>query len=123
MVARCILRLVGAFLLLIQHDQADILQRRKHRASRTEHDMRFAAANTLPLIVAFRITQPTVQQRHLIAEIGGETRHHLRRQRDFRHQDHDRLPRLEQLLRQTDIHQRFTAAGHTVQQRHACLAG
>ena len=64
-----------------------------------------------------------MQQRHLLPEIGGEARHHLGRQGDLRHQDHDRLSLLQQLLCQTDIDQCFTAAGDALQQRNAAFSG
>ena len=56
-------------------------------------------------------------------EIGGEPRHHLRRQRDLRNEDHHGLPPLQQLLRQTDVHHSLAAAGNAPQQRNARLAG
>ena len=123
MVAGCRLRFVGAFLLLVHDDEPDIAQRCKHRRTSTQHDAGLAAADTLELVVALRHPQSAVQQRYLIAEIGGEPRHHLRCQRDLRHQDHHGPPLPQQLLRQPDIDQRFAAAGNALQQRDTGFSG
>ena len=64
-----------------------------------------------------------MQQRYLVSKISGEARHHLGRQGDLRHQDHDRLSLLQQFLCQTDIDQCFTAAGDALQQRHTAFSG
>ena len=63
-----------------------------------------------------------MQQRHLVTEISAETCHHLRRQRNFRHQDHHRFPTAQQFLGKTDIHQRLAASRYALQQRDARLA-
>ena len=123
MVAGRRLRFVGAFLLLVHDDKPDIAQRCKHRRTSTQHDAGLAAADTLELVVALRHPQSAVQQRYLIAEIGGEPRHHLGRQRDLRHQDHHGPPLPQQLLRQPDIDQRFAAAGNALQQRDTGFSG
>ena len=57
-----------------------------------------------------------IAQRHLIAEIGRKAGHHLRRQGNFRYKDHHRLALIQKRLGKADIHGRFAAARHTVQQ-------
>ena len=116
-VARRVFRLVRPFLLLVHNDQSQLVQRREHRRPGTQHDVRLAPAQPLVLVVPLRQAQSAVEQRHLVAEIGGEARHHLRRQGDLRHQDHHGLAHPQQLLRQPDIHHRLAAAGNAPQQR------
>ena len=116
-VAGRVFRLVRPFLLLVHNDQSQLVQRREHRRPGTKHDVRLAPAQPLVLVVPLRQAQAAVQQRHLVSEIGGEARHHLRRQGDLRHQDHHGLAHPQQLLRQPDIHHRLAAAGNAPQQR------
>ena len=52
MVTRRFLLFVGRFVLLIDDDQPEILERRKDRAARTDHDPRAARLNLVPFIVA-----------------------------------------------------------------------
>ena len=117
------LRLIGALLLLIHDDEADVPQRREHRRPGSQHDVRLATADALKLVIPLGQAQAAVQQRHLVPKIRGKARHHLRRQRDLRHQDHHGPAAVQQLLRQPDIDQRFAAAGHTLQQRDARFPG
>ena len=113
---------IGALLLLVEHDQPQLAQRREHRRARAEHDVRLAAADALILVIALGQAKATVQQRHLRAEIGREPRHHLRRERNLRHQNHHGFPLAQQLLRKADIHKGLAAAGHALQKRHPGLA-
>ena len=85
--------------------------------------MGLAPADALELVVPLRQPQAAVQQRYLIAEIGGEPGHHLGRQRDLRHQDHHGTAPVQQLLRQPDIHQRLAAAGDALQQCDTGFSG
>ena len=123
MVAGGVFRFVGALLFLVQYDESDILQRRKHRRPGAQHDMGFSTTYPLVLVVSFRHPQTAVEQSHLVAEIGGKAGHHLGCQRDLRHQDHGGLAPPQQLLRQANIDQRFTASGNALQRRHAGFAG
>ncbi len=115
----CVFRLIGPLLLLIHDDEAQVLQRRKHRRPGAQHDMGLAPPQPLELIVALRHPQTAVQQRYLAAEVGGEACHHLGRQSDLRYQDHHGPAHFQQLLRQSDIHHRLAAAGNAAQQRDA----
>ena len=123
MVAGRPFRLIGTLLLLIHDDQTQIFQRCKYRRPGPQHHGGLAIPDALPLVVPFRHAKAAVQQRHLLPEIGGEARHHLGRQGDLRHQDHDRLSLLQQFLCQTDIDQCFTAAGDALQQCHTAFSG
>ena len=123
MVAGSPFRLIGTLLLLIHDNQAQIFQRRKYRRASPQYHCGLTLPDTLPLVVPFCHAKAAVQQRHLVSEISGEARHHLRCQGDLRYQDHDRLTPLQQLLSQTDIDQCFTAAGDALQQCHTAFSG
>ena len=122
MIAGRIFGFIGALLLLIQNDEAQVLQRREHRRSGTQHNMCLSPADALPLVVPLRQAQAAVQQRHLIPEIGGKPRHHLGRQGNLRHQDHHGTALRQQCLGQPDIHQGLAAAGNPLQKRHTGAA-
>ena len=51
-----------------------------------------------------------------------EPRYHLRRERDFRHENHGRFAHFQRAAHQTDEHLRFAAARHTVEQEPTCTA-
>ena len=51
-VARVALVLVGALVLLVDDDQAEVAQRREHGRARTDAHARLAAAQALPFVVA-----------------------------------------------------------------------
>ena len=119
MVARRVFRAVGRLLLLIHDDKSEIRQRRKHRAARAEHDPHVAAADALPLVVALRQLKSAVEHGDVLAEIGGKFRHHLRRERDLRHEQHRRAAHRQCFLNEADIHLRLAAGGHAMQQRLA----
>ena len=122
MVARRVLRAVGRLLLLVHDDKSEIRQRREHRAARAEHDPHVAAADALPLVVALRQLKSAVEHGDVLAEIGGKFRHHLRRERDLRHEQHRRAAHRQSFLNEADIHLRLAAGGHAMQQRRSRLA-
>ena len=56
-----------------------------------------------------------------IAEVRGKGLYHLRRQSDLRHQQYHRAPARELLGYEMDINARFSAPGHTEEQRGSAL--
>ncbi len=69
-----------------------------------------------PLTRAFRILQAAVQHRDVLAEARAHQPTDPQRQRDFRH-EHDRgLAARKRCFDRAEIHFRFAAAGHSVQQ-------
>ena len=115
-IARRIFRLVACLLLLVEDNEADVRQRRKHSAACAKHNMHLAAADTLPLVVAFCERQRAVQHRNIIAELGSEAAQDLRRERDFRHEQHGSFSAAQCFLDEFQVDLRFAAGSHAVQQ-------
>ena len=83
---------VGSFVFFIDHDEAEIFERREDGAARSDHDPRASGMNLVPFIVPLAFRQMAVQDRDAVLDFGEtalETLDRLRRQRNFRH-EHDR---------------------------------
>ena len=115
-VAGVALVLVGGVVLLVDDDQAEVLDRREHGRARTDADPRLARAQAPPLVVALGRAQPRVQHRDGVAEALDEAPHDLRGQRDLR-DEHDRAaPLLERDRGGAQVDLGLAGAGHAVQQ-------
>ena len=90
-VAGVALLLVGGVVLLVDHDQAEVADRREDGGARSDADARLAAAQAPPLVVALARREGRVQNREAIAEPGAEARHRLRGEADLGDED-DRAP-------------------------------
>ena len=111
-------------MLLVDHDEAEVLQRREHRRARADHDLHAARADVLPLVVPLARREMAVQHGHarlLPGKAGAKALHRLRRQRDLRHQHQRGAARRHHLRDRLQIDLRLAAAGHAVQQDHARL--
>ena len=115
-VARVALVLVGRVVLLVDDDQAELLDGREHGRARPDRDPRLADAQPAPLVVALAVGERGVQQRDGVAEAGGEPRHGLRRQRDLGHEHDHALVALERPGRRAEIDLGLARTGHAVQQ-------
>ena len=51
-------------MLLVDHDQPEVVERREHGRARADAHARLAAAQPPPLVVALALRQPRVQHRH-----------------------------------------------------------
>ncbi len=122
-VARRELLLVGGVLLLVDHDQAEVGDRREQGRAGAEHHARLAAAHPLPLLVALADAHPRMQDGEVIAEAqldgAGEGRH----ERDLGHQQDRRPPAGERLLGGPQIDLGLAGAGHPLEQERRELAG
>ena len=108
-------RLVGGFVLLVDHHQAEVAERGKHRAARPDHHARRAAADAPPLLQPLRGGERGMDHRHLVAEHVAELVHHLMGQGDLRHQvDHPAAGRHHALGRGHE-HRRLAGTGHSAQ--------
>ena len=116
-IARRGFRLVGMLLLLVHHDETEIITGGKHRRARTHHNAGVAALDAFPLVHPFADRERAVQHRHPTSVFTQEYRHHLRCQRYLRHQHDDLLAILQHPINEIHIHRRLAAAGHAVQQR------
>ena len=117
------LALVAALVLLVDDDEAEPFNRRKHGAAGANHDLCPPEPNAPPLIEPFAGAQPAVQNRDIIRKPRPEPADRLRRERDFRHQ-HDRLlAGADAALNTAHIDLGFSASGHAVQQKGFACAG
>ncbi len=80
-------------MLLVDDDQAEVLDRREHGRARAHAYPRLALAQPAPLGVALARAKPRVQHRDGVAEAFDEAPDDLRSQSDLRHQ-HDRAAAL-----------------------------
>ena len=121
MVAGLVLRLVAVLLLLVQDNHSQVFQRGEHRAAGTQNHPNLSPLDPLPLVVALAEAERAVEHGHLVAEVGGKALQHLGRQSNLRHQDHAGLSIGNDLLEQTDIDLRLSAAGDAEEQGAAGL--
>ena len=117
-VAGRVFRLITPLLLLVHHDEAQVFQGGKNGGPGAQHHADFSPADALPLVVALRHFQGTVEHGGLFTEIGTKLPHHLGSQHDLRHQHHGRLSQCQCFLNQPQINLGLAAAGHAPQQRH-----
>ena len=116
MVFGYIFRLIGALLLLIQHDEAQILQGGKHSGAGANHHPGLPRLDALPLVVPLPCSQGGVEDGHLLPEMGGEQPHKLGSQGDLGHQHQGGAAPPERLVDQFQIDLGFSAAGDAVEQ-------
>ena len=111
--------LVRGIVLLVDHDEGQPRQRRKHRRAGADDDARMAAVRRAPGIAALAIRQGRVHHRDAAAETAAKALDQLRRQGDFRHQ-HQRLAAgCDGGGDDPQVHLGFAAAGHAVEQVRA----
>ncbi len=115
-VAKAFLLFVGGVVLLVEDDQARILQRCEQRRARADDDVRLAITGGQPGIQSLTIADVGVQQGDAGIEAFLEARQGLRPQIDLRDQDQRLFARLEHLVNQLQIHLGLAAAGHAGQQ-------
>ena len=106
-------------MLLVDHDQAQVLHGGKDRAARAHHHPRIAQADAPPFVAALAVGEAAVQNRRLRPEARAEPAHHLRREGDLRHEDDRALARLERLGHHGQVHLGLAAAGDAVQKKRA----
>ena len=115
-VAGVSLLLVGGVVLLVDHDQAELAQRREDGRAGTDADAGLAASQSPPLVVALARGESRVQDGEAIAEPRPEACHRLRRQADLRHQ-HDRpLAARQGRLDRGEVDLGLARAGDAVQE-------
>jgi hypothetical protein len=115
--------LYESVVLLVDDDQADVLERRKDGRARADDDVDVAAADSLPLVVrspserplCWMATRSPKATRNRVAAAG--------RQRDLRHEHQHAASGRAHRRRQADVDLGLAAAGHAVEQGGPELAG
>ena len=116
MVTRRFVLLVRRIVLLVYNDEAEIRNRREHRAARSHDHTRLARADAMPFVVALAVGKRGMQHGNLTAKASRETADCLRRERNLRH-EHDRsLSLREQTPDGLEIYLGLSAACDAVQQ-------
>ena len=122
-IARRLTLLVARLVLLVHDDRAEVLERREDRRARANGDPLATLLEREPFVIPLAVAQRAVQHRDLVAEHGAKAIDRLRRERDLRHEDDRRLSLLEHdAPQQLDVDERFSAAGHAVEQEHVARA-
>ena len=116
-VAGVALVLIGALVLLVDDDQAEIVDRREHGRARSDADARLAAAQPHPLVVALAQAERGVQDRHHVAEPRLKAPQHLRGQRDLRHEHDRRAAGGERRLHRSQVDLGLARSGDPLQQK------
>ena len=111
--------LVRVFLFLVHDDETEVFDRREHRGTGADDDLREPFPDPFPLVEAFPGGQPAVEDRDRIAVALVKEVEGLGRQGDLRHHDDDALPRREHLIDEPQVHGCLAAAGDAVKERHA----
>ena len=74
-------------MLLVHHDEAEVLDRREDRRAGAYDDPRLAFAYAPPLVEALAVRERAVKDGDALAEARGEALDRLRRERDLRDED------------------------------------
>jgi hypothetical protein len=85
-IARRFFLFVGRIVLLVDDDEAEPSERSEHGGPRADDEIHIAAADPMPLIVAFAVRERTVLDSHAFAEGAAKQRGDRWRQCDFRNQ-------------------------------------
>ncbi len=109
-------------MLLVDHDEAEVRERREQRAASAHHHARRARADEVPLVVAFALAHARVHDGHHVAEAAAEACDGLRRQRDFGHEHARRAAGGQRGLDGLQVHLRLARAGHAVHEHHLARA-
>ncbi len=117
---------VGCLVFLIDHDEAEIFQRRENGAARADHDACAAGMNFVPFIVPLAFGQMTVQHGDRVLHIGKpalEPFDRLRREGNFRDENDGSAPAIQRGADRLQINFRFTGAGDAVEQNRTRVLG
>ena len=116
MIAPAFLLLVGAVVLFINNNHAEIFKRRKQRGAGADDNRRLAIFRFQPRRKTLAVVQAGMQNFHRGIKTFTKTGDSLRCQADFRHH-HQRLFALsEHVFQYAEINLRFTGTGNARQQ-------
>ena len=125
-ITRRFLLFVGGLVFFIDHDEAEIFERRENRAAGADDDAGAAGMELVPFVVPFAFGKMTVQDRNhvrLRGEATLESFDRLRGERDFRDEDDRGLAAREGGADRLQINFRLAAAGHAVEENRRVRFG
>ncbi len=120
-VARRGVLLVRAVVLLVDHDQAEVLHGREDRAARAQHHVRAALAHAPVLGRPLGRRQGRVPDRDVLAEAGAQAPEQLRGERDLGDQHDAPAAARPGRLDGVQVHLGLPRAGHPVHQQGPAL--
>ena len=103
-------------MLLVDHDETGILERREHGGAGAEDNRCLSVTRGEPGVQALLIVQPGVQHRDRHAKAPFKAADQLGSEADFRHQRQRLLSLRQHLFDHIQIDLGFAAAGNAVQQ-------
>ena len=122
-VGRVALLLVARVVLLVDDDQAEVVDRGEDRRARADADLRLAAPQPLPLVEAFAVGEGAVEDGEAVAEAGAEAGDGLRREADLGDEDDRAAAALERRLDRRQVDLGLARAGDAVEELLAGRAG
>ena len=108
-------------MLLVDDVEPHVGERGEKRAARTHHHAGRAAADEVPLVVAFTGRHARMHDRHGIAEAAAEAPYCLRGQRDLGHEHARRATPRKDPLDGLQIHLGLTRTRDAVDEYHAAI--
>ena len=126
MVSGAVLLFIRGIVLLVHDDEAQILNRGKHGRAGAYGNAGLAAVNGVPFIESLAVAHCAVENGHVAFAAGKaalESRHCLRGERYFRHQDEDSLTLDQRMARSLQIHLCLAGTSHPLQEEWACAPG
>ena len=123
MIARRLFLLVARLLLLVDHDQPEIFDRRENGRARSYHHARLPAPHAPPFARALHFRQRAVQHRDARAESRPAQSSAPKSECDLRNQNQRGLVSRERFLDGAQIHFRFPAARNAKEKPCAENAG
>ena len=107
---------VGVFLFFVDDDHAHVGQRGEYGRAGTDDHACLAVPDPSPGVVPFTGGEGGVDHGHVFSVAGKENAHHLRGQRNFRHQNDDAPAIADDVIDHRENHPCFSGAGDTVEQ-------
>ena len=107
---------VTGFVLFINDDQAQIVERQKHRRPHPNHKLILPGYDAFPDFHPLVVRKFGVVNAHFIAKNALQTNHDLGRQRNFGKQIQHLRAAGQRLLNQVDIHFGFATSGNAMEQ-------
>ena len=116
MIARRRFLFEGAFVFLVDDDEAELARRSEDGAAGADHDLHLAGRDAAPMAAALGVAEVAVQHGGFAAATL-EASDGLRRQADFRHQHQRFLALTHHLFDGAEVNLRLAAAGDAVQEK------
>ena len=109
-------------MLLVDHDHADVRQRRDDRQPGADDDVDLARPDPPPLVGPLAVAQTRMDERDPRVEVRPQPIHQRQGQRDLR-DEHERRPaRLQRCRDGLHVDRGLAAAGHPIEEQRARIA-